>query len=162
MIIPHYLGDVLSACVRSVHTNTQGIAFEVIVVDDGPHDDGSVARVIAEFPDVRVKKSRGGGGFGAACNVGIAAARGRYLAILNNDVEVAPGWMRGFLAAAEADPAVGVFQAKLRSIHDRRRFDYSGGAGGLIDRLGYPLALGRVFDSMDIDSGQNDPAQRHY
>jgi GT2 family glycosyltransferase len=132
------------------------VSFEVIVVDDQPRDDGSIGAATALFPGVRVAKTTDRHGFGAACNAGIAVARGRYIAILNNDVEVAPGWLDALVAAADAHPTVGILQAKILSLHDRTRFDYSGAAGGMIDWLGYPYALGRVFDDIEVDHGQYD------
>jgi GT2 family glycosyltransferase len=156
VVIPHYLGDVVSRCLRSLLSAPTSASFEVIVVDDQPHDDGSLGRVRAAFPGTRVTKTQGRHGFGAACNAGIRIARGRYLVILNNDVEVAPGLIDAFVRGAEADPSIGILQAKVLSLRDPRRFDYSGAAGGLIDWLGFPFALGRVFDAIEEDRGQYD------
>ena len=46
--------------------------------------------------------------------------------------------------------------ADLKSIYDKTRFDYSAGAGGMLDRFGYGFALGRVFDEVEHDHGQYD------
>ena len=156
VVIPHYLGDVVSRCLHSIARAPSAASFEVIVVDDQPRDDGSIARATSSFPELRVTKTHGGHGFGAACNAGIRAARGKYLAILNNDVEVAPGWLDALVSAAEADPKIGILQAKIRSLRNHGQFDYSGAAGGMIDWLGFPFAVGRVFDEIEEDRGQHD------
>jgi GT2 family glycosyltransferase len=159
VIIPHYLGNVLFRCVECIERTGAGCAFEVIVVDDQPRDDGSIARALAAFPRTRVAKTHGAHGFGAACNAGIRAARGQYFVILNNDVEVAPGSLDAFVGAAVADPTIGIVQGKIRCIRDPTRFDYSGAAGGLIDWLGFPFALGRVFEDIEEDLGQYDTSR---
>jgi GT2 family glycosyltransferase len=156
VIIPHYLGDVVSRCLHSIARAPSAVSFEVIVVDDQPHDDGSLSRARAAFPALRVAKTHGRHGFGTACNAGLAVARGKYLALLNNDAVVAQGWLEPLVDAAERDPGVGVLQAKIRSLQHPERFDYSGAAGGLMDWLGFPFALGRVFDAIEKDHGQYD------
>jgi len=45
-------------------------------------------------------------GYAQACNQGLAAARGEYLAILHNDVVVTPGWLSRQLALMALNPAV--------------------------------------------------------
>jgi GT2 family glycosyltransferase len=115
IIVPHYLGDVVSDCLRSIFESTgRGTPIKVIVVDDQPRDDGSIARARAAFPEIIVTKTHGRHGFGAACNAGLAVARGKYVAILNNDTVVSPGWLAPLIEAAEADPSVGVLQSKTR------------------------------------------------
>jgi GT2 family glycosyltransferase len=159
VIIPHYLGDVVSRCLDSIARVPCATSFEIIIVDDQPRDDGSIGRAVAAFPGTRVTKTHGSHGFGAACNAGIRAARGQYLAILNNDVEVAPGWLDALVSAADSDETIGLLQAKIRSLHNREQFDYSGAAGGLIDWLGFPFAIGRVFGEIEKDCGQHDMAR---
>ena len=161
VVIPHYLGDILSECLAFVYARTQGYPFEVIVADDQPRDDGSLGRALSRFPDIRIVKTGGGHGkpskgMGAGCNRGLEVARGRYAMLLNTDVEVAEGWLHPLVAAVEADGTVGACQPKVLSIRDRQRFDSGGAAGGMIDVLGYPFCLGRMFDTVEEDSGQYD------
>jgi len=42
---------------------------------------------------------------------------------------------------------------------ERDRFEYAGAAGGYLDRVGYPFARGRLFDTMERDRGQYDDAR---
>ena len=50
-------------------------------------------------------------------------------------------------------------QPKVLSERQSDRFDYAGAAGGHIDALGYPFALGRIFDTVERDEGQYDEPQ---
>ncbi|OLE21258.1 MAG: hypothetical protein AUG49_22480, partial [Catenulispora sp. 13_1_20CM_3_70_7] len=52
-------------------------------------------------------------GFAGGNNLGIRAARGRHIVLLNNDTQVRPGWLRALVDAAEANPAAGAIAAKI-------------------------------------------------
>jgi len=161
IVIPHYLGDILSECLAYVYGRTRGVPFEVIVADDQPYADGSLDRAREAYPQIRVVRTGAGDGapsrgMGAGCNRGLEVARGAFAMLLNTDVEVTEGWLHPLVAAMDADPGIGACQPKVRSIRERGRFDYGGAAGGLIDVFGYPFCLGRVFDTVEVDRGQYD------
>lgn len=161
IIIPHYLGDIISECLGFIYARTPDIAFEVIVADDQPCDDGSLGRALEKFPDIRIVKTGGGHGkpskgMGAGCNRGLAVARGAYAMLLNSDVEVAEGWLPPLIAALEADASIGACQPKMRSLRQRHLFDYGGAAGGLMDVLGFTFCQGRLFETVEEDRGQYD------
>jgi len=79
--------DLLRACLASVFEQTQGIGYEVIVVDNDSSD-GSAEMIRAEFPQVRLIANEENRGFAAANNQGIAIAQGRYVLLLNSDTVV--------------------------------------------------------------------------
>ena len=83
-------------------TSQQGVDLEVLVVDDGSTD-GTPARV-EELDDerVRVIRRRTSGGPGAARNAGIAAAKGQWIAFLDDDDLWSPRKLRAQLDAATA------------------------------------------------------------
>lgn len=97
--------DALLRCLRALKRQTCD-RFEVIVVDNGSRDD-SVAAARQEMPDVRLIERDEALGFAAAVNLGIGAARGRYIAVLNNDAEPEPEWLEELLRVFEATPDVG-------------------------------------------------------
>jgi hypothetical protein len=51
---------------------------------------------------------------------------------------------------------VAACQPKLLSISDREQFEYAGACGGFIDSLGYPFCRGRIFETVERDTGQYD------
>ena len=75
----------------------RGDSFEVIIVDNGSSDNSHP--VMENFKEtsglpVRVILNGRNYGFCAANNQGIRAARGAYIALLNNDAEAEPGWLQ--------------------------------------------------------------------
>jgi GT2 family glycosyltransferase len=96
--------ELLRACLDSV-TRHAPAGIELVVVDDASSD-GVISRAAAAYPGVRVLRRARRGGFCAAANTGIAAARGRVIEMLNDDTEVTAGWATAALAHF-ADPCVG-------------------------------------------------------
>lgn len=92
-------------CVESIRAFTPG-PFEVILVDNGSAD--GTADWAAATPDVRHIRNDENRGFAAACNQGMAAAKGDYVVLLNNDTIVTPGWLDALVVPMVADPAIGV------------------------------------------------------
>ena len=78
----------------------EDVSFELVVVDDGSTDD--TASWLAELGDerVRVVRHEASRGTAAARNAGIAAARGDWVAFLDDDDLWAPTYLRRMLDAA--------------------------------------------------------------
>ncbi|MFQ5585239.1 MAG: glycosyltransferase family 2 protein [Thermodesulfobacteriota bacterium] len=124
--------------------------FEIIVVDNGSMD-GSVRFIRETYPEVSVIENGDNRGFAAANNQGIAVARGRYVALLNNDTEVDREWLHRLVASAETSPPdVGMWACKILSLEDRETIDSVGGL--LISRCGIAKGRGRG----ERDGGQYD------
>jgi hypothetical protein len=123
--------------------------FETIVVDDCSTDD-SLEYLRHNWPQVRVV---GTGpvnvGVSAALNVAVRAARGEFLALLNNDIELDPRWLEELIAALDRHPETATAAGKLLDFHDRRLID---GAGDIFTRAG--TAWGR--GGGQLDRGQYD------
>jgi GT2 family glycosyltransferase len=87
------------ACLASLQaTLPRGLAHEIILVDDGSTD--GTREWLQTIPSaVRVLLNDRNLGYAAANNRGAALARGRYLALLNNDLVLTPGWLEPMLAA---------------------------------------------------------------
>ena len=75
--------------------------YELLVVNDGSGDDTAAVLDAYDHPRMRVIH-RENGGLSAARNSGISAARGRFVAFLDDDDTVSPRWLDG-LAAGVGD-----------------------------------------------------------
>jgi GT2 family glycosyltransferase len=103
----------LRRCLSSLYTNSQGVSFDVIVVDNASTD-GAPAMVAAEFPCVRLVRNGENRGFAAASNRAASLGAGRYLFFLNNDTEVPPQTLGRLAEHARAHPEIGMIGPRLR------------------------------------------------
>ena len=104
--------DFLRDCLSSVFNQTQGIEFEVIVIDNGSSD-RSVQMVEAEFPQVTIIANAENRGFAAANNQGMAIARGRYVLLLNSDTVVLDNAIAKTVKFADEHPQAAVVGCKV-------------------------------------------------
>ena len=139
-------GYVLEA-VQSLVDQDTGV--ELWVVDNGSTD-GSDAALERRFgPAIRLIRAGRNLGFGAGNNLAIRQASGRHVLLLNSDAVAAPSFAREMLAAAEADPRVGMVAARVL---DYARRDVIDTAGHLL----YPDGLNRGRGRLEQDRGQYD------
>ena len=138
--------DLLRACLNSLRQQA-GVAFEVILVDNGSVD-GSPDMAEREF-EAKVIRNRENRGFCAANNQGIALARGEFIALLNNDAEAGPGWLQALLRACSSASDVGMAASKVLVWENPKIIDKAG-------HLIFPDGQNRGRGSGAPDLGQFD------
>ena len=129
-----------------------------VYVADNASTDDSVALLKAQFPEVKLILLERNWGFADGYNKALEQVEAQYYLLLNSDIEVSPSWLTPMLRFMDAHEDVAACQPKLRSVAEPEKFEYAGGSGGYIDRYGYPFCRGRLFDSVEQDSGQYDDA----
>ncbi|MEO7299886.1 MAG: glycosyltransferase family 2 protein [Verrucomicrobiota bacterium] len=77
----------LEECLESLKESASTRSLEIIVVDNGSTD-GTSEKVEAKFPHVRLIRNGRNLGFPGGNNVGVNAARGKYICLLNSDIKV--------------------------------------------------------------------------
>lgn len=80
----------LLECLESLQSAVEDLSAEVIVVDNASTDGTSVA-VADRFPGVRLLEPGVNLGFSRGCNAGMKLACGKYICLINPDVNVLPG-----------------------------------------------------------------------
>lgn len=140
----------LEACLDSL-LRTDYPNFEIILVDNGSTD-GSVEFVRKNYPIIRVlaleKNTYTTGGY----MTGVLVARGKYIAILSNDMEVDRKWLKPLVKILEKAPWIVAADAKYMNFYQHNRFDDVAAAGRWVDYFGNNYTRG----VNEVDVGQYD------
>ncbi|RMG37170.1 MAG: glycosyltransferase family 2 protein, partial [Methanobacteriota archaeon] len=99
--------------------------LEIIMVDNFSTDD-SIAFVEANYPEVKIVRNQENLMYAGGNNEGLKVAHGKYICLLNNDVEVDPGFVEPIVEAFEKDPALGAAQPKILGMELRDHLEYAG------------------------------------
>jgi GT2 family glycosyltransferase len=106
IVVTHNRSDLALATLDSARAATDALDVQWLVIDSGSTDDTPEA-IESRFPDIRVRRCANIG-FAAANNRALELARGRYVLLLNPDVEIVSGTFAELLEALDARPSVGV------------------------------------------------------
>ena len=128
--------DLLRNCLRSLHEQTT--PCRILVVDNGSTD-LTQEMIRSEFPDLHYLRLPTNRGFAAAANQGIQNTSTLFLALLNNDTEVDPGWAEVGLDAFAEHQDYSFFASRIIRYHERSRLDC---AGDGYSRTGLPYKRG--------------------
>jgi GT2 family glycosyltransferase len=114
VVVNYNGGDLTLDCLRSLlATEWPPERLDVVLVDNSSAD-GVVEEVRARYPRVEVVESGGNVGFGAGCNLALSGGRpADFVALVNNDATVAPGWLVPLVAALQRDPSLGAACPKI-------------------------------------------------
>ncbi|MBX7213016.1 MAG: glycosyltransferase family 2 protein [Thermoflexales bacterium] len=148
VVIPTWNGaHHLPVCLQALRRQTTP-PCEVLLIDNASTDD-TAALVARDFPEVTHIRLPSNQLFAGACNVGLRAARGDAIALLNNDTEADPRWIERVQATLDAHPEAGFVASKLRLFDAREKLH---SAGDFYSVRGVPGNRG----VWQIDAGQFD------
>jgi hypothetical protein len=125
---------------------------EVIVVDNSSTD-GSPEMVAAKFPSVTLIRSGGNLGFSKGNNLGIKHSRGKFIALVNSDVNVLPGCLDQLAAFLDGHPDAGMVGPRIM-YGDRRQQSSCRHFPGLWNNVCDALYLNRLFPRIEFFSGE--------
>lgn len=155
-----WLKKFLPDVVKHTHADRSLCTNEVIVIDNASTDQ-SIELLNNDFSDtVRVIALPQNFGFAQGYNEGLKSVKADFFVLLNSDVEVTNYWLSPVLRVMLGNPAIAVAQPKILSYNEKcigkYTFEYAGAAGGIFDAWGYPLSIGRIFDTLETDREQYD------
>ena len=119
ILIVNYNGEnFLNNCINSIQENCQGIAFEILVVDNHSSDK-SIDLIKKNFPEVKLIENNENLGFARGNNIGVSQSNGNYILLLNNDTIL----LDSLLPAIElfrTDTSIGIVGIKM--LDEQNRF----------------------------------------
>src|SRR5262249_48584197 len=117
-----FLGELLASLQRQTHP-----PLEVIVVDNASSD-GSAEYVGESFPSVKLVCSEINLGYAKGNNLGLAHAKGDFLALLNSDTVLDDQFLGETVRALEAQPTIGAIVPKIYKAFSYPEIDTTGAA----------------------------------
>ena len=127
-----------------------------IYIIDNSSTDNSVQFLRQAFPQINLIINSNNFGYAKGYNEGLKKITEEVYCLLNNDVEVTKGWLDSIIEEFKNNESVVVAQPKILDYKDKSKFEYAGAAGGFIDYFGYPYCRGRIFNTIEKDTGQYD------
>ena len=100
-------------------------SLEVIVVDNASLRD-EASKIQEKYPSVKVIRSKKNLGFAGGNNLGIQAAHGKYIFLVNNDTVFKNFNILELIARLEFSPKIGVVCPKIRFAWDNNPIQYAG------------------------------------
>ena len=125
-----------------------------IYVADNASTDNSVAFVKENFPGVNLIQNSSNGGYAKGYNDALKNLTEDIFVLLNSDVEVTNNWLTPIISEFKNDKNLVAAQPKILDYINKEHFEYAGAAGGFLDQLGYPYCRGRIFNTLEKDTGQ--------
>ena len=147
-VVCNYNGEAyLAGCLDSILAQGDDVD-EVIVVDNGS-EDGSVALVRERYPDVQLVEVGANRGPCVARNVGMRAARNRWVLAVDNDAILTDGLVASLRAVAEERPDAVIVQPRSVHAEDPSQVHYDGARFhyvGLLSLRNFYRPLAEVAD----------------
>ena len=127
-----------------------------IYLADNASTDESVSFVNSKYPLIKIVQNSTNGGYAKGYNEALKHIEADIYCLLNNDVEVTENWLSPIIHLIKTEPNTAIVQPKILDYKKRNYFEYAGAGGGFIDKYGYPYCRGRIFNTLEKDTGQYD------
>ena len=138
VIISWKMKDLLKVCLDSIYKYTSQVPFEIILIDNNSQD-GTSEMIENEYKEIVLIKNDVNRGVAPARNQGIKIAKGKYILILDADMELKENSILQLYDYSEKNSEVGIVGCKL--VDSDNQLQYS--------CKRYPNFLALIFRRLD-------------
>lgn len=139
---------------KSLKLNSSSFELEVIFVDNGSKEEFEL-EYKKIFPGLIYIRSDKNLGFAGGNNLGIKAATGDYLLLLNNDTEITPDLIDVLVSEMDNNPEIGIISPLILFYDQPDTIQYAG-----FTKMNYLTCRNEGIGSMEINTGQYDADSR--
>lgn len=111
--------------IESLQAKIHSVSYEIIVVDNASRED-EAARISQLYPSVVAIRSNENRGFSGGNNIGIRAAKGKYLFFINNDTYIEADHIACLVERLESRPEIGGVSPKIRFAFPPQHIQFAG------------------------------------
>ena len=111
--------------IESLQGKVHSVSYEIIVVDNASRED-EASRIRQLYPSVTAIRSNENRGFSGGNNVGIRAAKGKYLFFINNDTYIESDHIDRLIERLESRSEIGGVSPKIRFAFPPRHIQFAG------------------------------------
>lgn len=124
--------------------------IEIIVVDNGSSADIDTGWQ-SKYPEVNFIRSDQNLGFAGGNNLGIRAATGDYVFLVNNDTEFTEGLIEKLIEVLDSNPVAGMVSPKIKYFSNKNLIQYAG-----YSHMNYYTCRNSCIGLRETDNGQYD------
>ncbi|MEP0862077.1 MAG: glycosyltransferase family 2 protein [Ignavibacterium sp.] len=152
VIISWKMRDLLERCLKTIFNFTKDLSFEIIVVDNNS-EDGTSEMISEKFPQIKLVKNSENRGVAPARNQGIKETTGKYILILDADMELVENSIKQLFDFMERTDDCGIVGCKL--VDQNRQLQFS--------CKRFPTLLAFLFRRLEwIESIKNSSTLRNH
>lgn len=152
VIISWRMRDLLERCLKTIYKFTTDLSFEIVVVDNNSQD-GTSEMIEQMFPQIKLIKNSENRGVAPARNQGIKITNGKYILILDADMELIENSIKQLFDFMEKTNECGLVGCKL--VDQTHQLQYS--------CKRFPTLLAFLFRRLEwIDFVKNSKTLRHH
>lgn len=131
-------------------------SYSEVIIADNASTDSSLKWLNTHFPQVPVIRLIQNYGYAKGYNEALKELDYPFFVLINSDVEVPAGWLDPLISFLELNPEYAAAQPKILDFNNRDYFEYAGASGGFLDKFYLPYCRGRLFETIEKDTGQYD------
>ena len=147
IIVNYNTKALLKNCIDSIISNSDGLVYEILIVDNGSTDKSQVM-IKERYPQIILHENNDNIGFSRANNQGFRMSRGDYLLFLNSDTIILNDAIVTMLTYLKGNPTVGIVAPKIYNAEYQPSQSYMRFLDAKV------LFLGTKYLSWCIDTGK--------